>query len=128
MIKKTFQKIREKYVFCNVTNGVSSPFFTSRIEQEGRGEWLQRVLAEEVDVRPPKSNVNKEEEYLQRCAHVTLFGQVRPAGHCELRRCGGALELCTVIVDSEKRGIGYRKPSFQYFSISLSFNWYIYIF
>ena len=37
---------------------------------------------------------------------MTLFGEVRPAGHCELRRCGGALELCTVIVDSEKRGIG----------------------
>ena len=43
---------------------------------------------------------------MQRCAHVTLYGQLRPAGHCELRRCGGALELSTVIVDSEKRGIG----------------------
>jgi len=67
---------------------------------------LQRVLAEEVDLRPPKSSVDKEEEYLQKCAHITLFGKIRPAGHCELRRCGGALELCTVIVDSEKRGIG----------------------
>ncbi len=67
---------------------------------------MQRVLVEEIDVRPRKSNVNKEESYLQQCAHVTLYGEKRPAGHCELRRCGGALELCTVIVDSEKRGIG----------------------
>lgn len=67
---------------------------------------MQRVLREEIDVRPPKSNVKKEEEYLQRCAHVTLYGEKRPAGHCELRRCGGGIELCTVIVDSEKRGIG----------------------
>jgi hypothetical protein len=76
------------------------------MEQEGTGEWLLRVLAEEVDLRSPKSSAEKEEEYLKKCAHVTLFGEQRPAAHCELRRCGGALELCTVIVDPEKRGIG----------------------
>jgi len=76
------------------------------MEQEECAEWLQRVLTEEIDVRPPKSNVKREEAYLQRCAHVTLYGEKRPAGHCELRRCGGGIELCTIIVDSEKRGIG----------------------
>ena len=76
------------------------------MEQEGTGEWLLRVLAEELDLRPPKSSAEKEEEYLKKCAHVTLFGEQRPAAHCELRRCGKALELCTVVVDSEKRGIG----------------------
>ena len=76
------------------------------MEQEGTGEWLLRMLGEEVDLRLPKSSAEKEEEYLKKCAHVTLFGEQRPAAHSELRRCGGALELCTVIVDPEKRGIG----------------------
>ena len=67
---------------------------------------MLRLLRDEVDLRLPKSSVEKEEEYLKKCAHVTLFGELRPAAHCELRRCGGALELCTVIVDPEKRGIG----------------------
>ncbi len=76
------------------------------MEQEGTGEWLLRLLGEEADLRPPKSSAEKEEEYLKKCAHVTLFGEFRPAAHCELRPCGGALELCTLIVDPEKRGIG----------------------
>lgn len=76
------------------------------MEQEGTGEWLLRLLGKEADLRPPKSSAEKEEEYLKKCAHITLFGEQRPAAHCELRRCGGALELCTVIVDPEKRGIG----------------------
>ena len=76
------------------------------MEQEDTGEWLLRLLGKEADLRPPKSSAEKEEEYLKKCAHVTLFGELRPAAHCELRRCGGALELCTVIVDPEKRGIG----------------------
>lgn len=76
------------------------------MEHEGTGEWLQRVLRQETDVRPPRKSPESEEQYLIRTAHVTLYGEKRPAGHCELRRCGGALELCTVIVDSEKRGIG----------------------
>ena len=76
------------------------------MDQEGTGEWLLRLLGEEVDLRLPKSSAEKEEEYLKKCAHVTLFGELRPAAHSELRRCGGALELCTVIVDPEKRGIG----------------------
>lgn len=76
------------------------------MEQEGTGQWLLRVLREEADLRPSKSSAEKEEEYLKKCAHVTLFGEQRPAAHCELRRCGRALELCTVIVDTEKRGIG----------------------
>lgn len=76
------------------------------MEQEGTGEWLLRMLGEEVDLRLPKSSAEEEEEYLKKCAHVTLFGEQRPAAHSELRRCGGALELCTVIVDPEKRGIG----------------------
>ena len=76
------------------------------MEQEGTGEWLLRLLRDEADLRLPKSSAEKEEEYLKKCAHVTLFGEQRPAAHSELRRCGGALELCTVIVDPEKRGIG----------------------
>lgn len=69
-------------------------------------EWLGEVLLSELDVRPPRATLAKERNYLSRTAHVTLYGQYRPAGHCELRRHGGALELATVIVDEEKRGIG----------------------
>lgn len=75
---------------------------------DGRGleEWLSHVLSEELDLRPPKTSHEKEMRYLSRTAHITLWGEKQPAGHCELRRCGKALELSTVIVDKAKRGIG----------------------
>ena len=76
------------------------------MEEVSLEDWLQRVLAEEIDVRPPKRNPELEKRYVERCAKVVLYGEKRPAAYCELRRCGGELELCSVIVDAEKRGIG----------------------
>ncbi len=76
------------------------------MEQMSTEAWLAEVLSEELDVRPPKSNHEREAKHLSRTPHVTLYGERRPAGHCELRRIGAALELATVIVDKEKRGIG----------------------
>ena len=69
-------------------------------------DWLQQVLAEEIDVRPPKRSPELERKYIEKCAKVVLYGEKRPAAYCELRRCGGQLELCSVIVDEDKRGIG----------------------
>ena len=77
-----------------------------RMESESLEDWLQRVLAEEVDVRPPKKNSELEKKYIERCAKVVLYGEKSPAAYCELRRCGGQLELCSVVVDAPKRGIG----------------------
>jgi len=78
----------------------------SDVEEESHESWLQRLLPGEPDLRTAKKNESKESDYLSRTPHVVLYGRNRPAGHCELRRCGKALELCTVLVDHEQRGIG----------------------
>jgi GNAT superfamily N-acetyltransferase len=66
--------------------------------------WLKTMLASELEVRPPRS-LQSEGKALERwCSKIHIEGRL--VAFAEMRKVGSHVEISTVLVDKNHRGMG----------------------